>query len=166
MGITGFEGKQDQNKISKVNECQEFCKQNPSCKIFYWNSKSRNCFTAGHLYKGENQIILEANSIIGLSNCLNNSRAVLESIFTTRPTENSTAYIIGAVVVLLLIGGFASFSFVKQKQKDPVGKQVSLSEQQSYKARINEVKKEINPGKFFFLVFGFFRVSCLNPGKL
>ena len=50
-------------------------------------------------------------------------------------------------MVLLLIGGFASFSFVKQKLKEPVGKEVSLSEQQSNKARINKVKNENNSGK-------------------
>ena len=134
-GFTGFKENQKQNEIANVNECQEFCKENSPCKIFYWNSKSRSCFTAGHLYKDENQIIVEANSIIGLSNCTNNSQAVLESIFTTRPIENSTAYIVGAVVVLLLVGSFGTLCLVKHLRlffkKKTLSKQISLNDVQN-----------------------------------
>ena len=149
-GITGFEDMKAQNEIDNIDDCQVLCKKNPPCKIFYWNNDSQKCYTANHLYLGENQIVSDANSTIGLSNCSNNSQAILQSIFITRPTENSTGFIVGAVVALLLIGGFASLSFIKRKPKKAaktVGKEFTLPEQLSNGGRISKEAKTSHPGK-------------------
>jgi hypothetical protein len=92
------------SKASDVLACQDCCQEKPNCKIFYWHRESSICKIAEHLYKDENKIIEDINSIIGHPNCSHFNPDWQHSIFITKVQKSTIGLITGCIFAVLLIG--------------------------------------------------------------
>ncbi len=74
---------------SSENEfhCQQLCRNNYDCKIFYWNQSMQHCQLFSNLANSNLSIIDEPDSVIGQPDCFNMDPLWPESLINTNSIE-------------------------------------------------------------------------------
>jgi hypothetical protein len=73
--------------VDSALSCQALCKKEANCKLFNWNSNSRNCFLRSDLPKGPDSFSDVTAGVVGAKDC-SNFEIIWPEIF---PREQETA---------------------------------------------------------------------------
>jgi hypothetical protein len=95
---TGIKAEKESTLKSESSEnefhCQELCRNNSACEIFYWNRFMQLCQLFSNLPNGNASIIKERDSIIGQPDCFAMNPYWPESLINTNSIEEKKGGII------------------------------------------------------------------------